>query len=56
MLFRSLGLGHESRMNFPGQGAGWWAWRFNWWQVTPEHAQRLAEMCRLYRRDGTPLA
>ena len=51
-----LGLGHESRMNFPGQGAGWWAWRFNWWQVTPEHAQRLAEMCRLYRRDGTPLA
>ena len=51
-----LGLGHEHRMNFPGQGEGWWAWRFNWWQVTPEHAQRLAEMCRLYRRDGTPIA
>ena len=50
-----LGLGPESRMNFPGQGAGWWAWRFDWRQVTPEHAQRLADMCRLYRRDGTPI-
>jgi 4-alpha-glucanotransferase len=51
-----LGLGPEERMNFPGQGEGWWAWRFDWRQVTPEHAQRLAEMCRLYRRDGTPTA
>lgn len=51
-----LGLGHEQRMNFPGQGEGWWAWRFSWWQVVPEQAQRLAEMCRLYRRDGTPIA
>ena len=50
-----LGLGHESRMNFPGQGAGWWAWRFSWWQVTPEHAQRLAKMCQLYRRDRPPI-
>ena len=49
-----LGLGPEHRMNFPGQGEGWWAWRFSWWQVVPEHAQRLAGMCRLYRRDGTP--
>ena len=51
-----LGLGHEQRMNFPGQGEGWWAWRFSWWQVVPEQAQRLAEMCRLYWRDGTPIA
>ena len=51
-----LGLAGAHRMNFPGQGEGWWAWRFSWSQVAPEHAQRLADLCRLYRRDGTPLA
>ncbi|MFT3665679.1 4-alpha-glucanotransferase [Piscinibacter sp.] len=50
-----LGLGAEHRMNLPGQGAGHWAWRFAWSQVRPEHAQRLAQLARLYRRDGTPL-
>ncbi len=50
-----LGLGTESRMNFPGKGEGYWEWRFNWSQVRPEHAERLAQLCRLYRRDGTPL-
>ena len=50
-----LGLDAGSRMNFPGLGEGWWAWRFAWEQVTPEHAQRLAHLARLYRRDGTPL-
>jgi 4-alpha-glucanotransferase len=50
-----LGLGSEARMNFPGQGEGWWRWRFTWDQVQPEHAARLAHLARLYRRDGTPL-
>ena len=51
-----LGLGAESRMNFPGKGEGYWEWRFTWAQVRPEHAQRLAQLCRIYRRDGTPSA
>jgi 4-alpha-glucanotransferase len=50
-----LGLTTEHRMNFPGKGVGYWEWRFSWSQVRPEHAQRLARMCQLYRRDGTPL-
>ena len=50
-----LGLGSASRMNTPGLGAGCWEWRFTWSQVRPEHAQGLADLCRLYRRDGTPL-
>ena len=51
-----LGLPGEHRMNFPGKGEGFWEWRFSWDQVQPEHAQRLAQLCRIYRRDGTPLA
>ena len=51
-----LGLGADSRMNYPGKGTGYWEWRFTWDQVRPEHAQRLAHLCRLYRRDGTPPA
>jgi 4-alpha-glucanotransferase len=50
-----LGLSSEHRMNFPGKGEGFWEWRFRWDQVQPEHAQRLAQLCRIYRRDGTPL-
>ncbi len=50
-----LGLGGEHRMNLPGQGEGYWQWRFAWSQVRPEHAQRLAHLARLYRRDGTPM-
>ncbi len=51
-----LGLPGEHRMNFPGKGEGFWEWRFSWDQVRPEHAQRLAQLCRIYRRDGTALA
>ena len=40
------------RMNLPGQGSGWWRWRLQWSQVHPWHAQRLAELCRLYGRSG----
>jgi 4-alpha-glucanotransferase len=45
-----LALPTECRMNFPGQESGWWGWRFDWSQVQPWHAQRLAELGRLYGR------
>jgi 4-alpha-glucanotransferase len=45
-----LGLGSEARMNTPALGAGCWAWRFEWTQVAPWHAERLAAMARLYGR------
>ena len=45
-----LALPTECRMNLPGQGEGWWAWRFQWSQVQPWHAGRLAELARLYGR------
>ena len=45
-----LALPSASRMNFPGQGEGWWGWRFEWSQVQPWHAGRLAELARLYGR------
>ncbi len=46
-----LALPTECRMNFPGQESGWWTWRFQWSQVHPWHAGRLAELCRLYGRE-----
>ncbi len=45
-----LALPTEHRMNFPGQESGWWGWRFQWNQVQPWHAGRLAELSRLYGR------
>jgi 4-alpha-glucanotransferase len=48
-----LALPSECRMNFPGQPAGWWTWRFQWSQVQPWHAQRLSEYGRLYGRLGS---
>ena len=45
-----LGLGGEHRMNLPGKGEGHWEWRFTWAQVESAHAERLAQLCRLYRR------
>jgi 4-alpha-glucanotransferase len=50
-----LGLGSEARMNFPGKGEGYWRWRFSWDQVRPEHGQRMAQLARLFRRDGTAI-
>ncbi|MBS0446357.1 MAG: 4-alpha-glucanotransferase [Proteobacteria bacterium] len=50
-----LGLDASARMNFPGQGEGWWAWRFDWSQVEAWHAERLARLAVMYRRDGTPI-
>jgi 4-alpha-glucanotransferase len=48
-----LALPSTSRMNYPGQESGWWGWRFAWAQVQPWHAQRLAELGRLYGRGGS---
>ena len=48
-----LALPTECRMNFPGQSAGWWVWRFQWSEVHPWHAGRLAELVRLYGRGST---
>ncbi len=45
-----LGLDSASRMNQPGCAQGSWEWRFNWQQVHPWHAERLAEFARLYGR------
>ena len=45
-----LALPTECRMNFPGKESGWWTWRFQWGQVQPWHASRLAELGRLYGR------
>jgi 4-alpha-glucanotransferase len=45
-----LALPTAARMNYPGQESGWWGWRFEWSQVQPWHAGRLAEFSRLYGR------
>jgi 4-alpha-glucanotransferase len=45
-----LELPSECRMNYPGQESGWWTWRFQWRQVQPWHADKLAEFGRLYGR------
>lgn len=50
-----LGLDATHRMNVPGHGDHCWGWRFSWAQFGPQPAERLAGLCRLYRRDGTPL-
>ena len=45
-----LVLPGQHRMNLPGQGEGWWRWRFDWGQVHAWHGQRLADMTRLFGR------
>ena len=50
-----LGLGSEGRMNIPGRAEGCWEWRFEWSQLEAWHAERLAGLVRLFRRDGTAL-
>ncbi|HEX9052657.1 MAG TPA: 4-alpha-glucanotransferase, partial [Anaeromyxobacter sp.] len=48
-----LGLGSEARMNVPATLGRNWRWRFRDAALLPEHARRLAELVRLYERDGT---
>jgi len=45
-----LGLGSEARMNVPARASGNWRWRFTTGQLTPEIAQLLRKMVRLYDR------
>ncbi|CAK0774700.1 4-alpha-glucanotransferase [Gammaproteobacteria bacterium] len=46
-----LGLGSEHRMNVPGTSNGNWRWRFDWYQVSEEIANRLASFTRCYGRN-----
>ncbi|MBL0208045.1 MAG: 4-alpha-glucanotransferase [Propionivibrio sp.] len=48
-----LGLDTTCRMNLPGCAEGSWEWRFNWSQLAPWHADRLAELTRLHGRIPT---
>lgn len=45
-----LGLDSAARMNLPGTAYGNWTWRFRSWELTSEHAARLAEMTEIYGR------
>ena len=45
-----LGLDSAHRMNRPSLAEGAWEWRFTWDQVASWHAERLADLTRLYDR------
>lgn len=45
-----LGLGSESRMNYPGTVGGNWAWRFPPDGLTPELAGKLRQLAEHYHR------
>lgn len=45
-----LGLGTEARMNFPGRRSGNWTWRYTPDMLSPEVADRLRTMARIYGR------
>jgi 4-alpha-glucanotransferase len=45
-----LELDSEHRMNIPGTTEGNWKWRFQWFQLQPERAARLAYLVRLFNR------
>ena len=47
-----LGLGGQARMNTPGVAEGNWAWRLREGQLTPELAERLADLVRRTGRAG----
>jgi 4-alpha-glucanotransferase len=47
-----LDLGTEARMNFPGTDEGNWQWRFERDALTPELAERLAELTRRTNRSS----
>ena len=46
-----LGLDGAHRMNTPGVAQGCWEWRFDWPQVRPEPARRLADLTRAHGRN-----
>lgn len=45
-----LNLNTEARMNFPGQSAGWWRWRFTASQLSGAVLDRLGDMTEVYGR------
>ena len=45
-----LDLGSEARMNYPGQPAGNWDWRFQAPMLTDQRLDRLAEWTEIYDR------
>lgn len=45
-----LELDSTNRMNTPGTIEGNWKWRFQWDQLTPERAKRLAHLVKLFNR------
>jgi 4-alpha-glucanotransferase len=45
-----LELNTEHRMNTPGTTIGNWNWRFQWHQLDPERAARLAYLVKLFNR------
>jgi 4-alpha-glucanotransferase len=45
-----LDLGSEARMNYPGQPAGNWDWRFQSHMLTDQRLDRLAELTETYDR------
>jgi 4-alpha-glucanotransferase len=47
-----LGLGSEARMNTPSTIGGNWQWRLESDQLTAEHAARLRDATRRWRRLG----
>lgn len=48
-----LDLGSEARMNVPSRAEAQWRWRFDWAQVAPWQAERLAMISKAH---GRPLA
>jgi len=46
-----LELGSEARINTPGTTEGNWQWRFQWDQLSPERAARLAHLVKLFNRN-----
>ena len=47
-----FGLGNEGRMNLPGKSDGNWQYRFSSQDLSPELADDLLQMTRLYDRTG----
>jgi len=45
-----LGLGEDSRMNFPSRAEGNWDWRYRAEDLTPELRDRLRHLTQLYNR------
>lgn len=46
-----LGLGESSRMNWPGKPHGNWRWRLNGGELTPDLADRMADLTEIFGRD-----